>query len=125
MWHDGGVKEKDSDLSVARRRRTPNEIAEIFEEYRRSGLSLQGFARERQLCYASLLRWRARQRSGRGLVRTEERLAHPNFVPVEIQAETGRADYVVNWPDGRSLQIPSGFESTTLRRLLEALEACR
>ena len=103
------------------RRRTPDEIAHLLDDHRQSGLSLLAFARQRQLCYSSLLRWRRRQpQLPHASAAVPE--AHPAFVPVQIEAGTWSSDYVLGWPSGRSLRIPPQFDAASLRRLLGVLE---
>jgi hypothetical protein len=125
VWQDGGVKRNSSELPRSRRHRTPKEIAALLQEHRRSGLSLLAFARNRQLCYASLLRWRSRPRPGANALVPPDPGGGPRFVPVQIQSEALAADYVLGWPGGRSLRIPPRFETDSLRRLLEVLEGLR
>jgi hypothetical protein len=122
VWQGSGVKRNSSELPRPRRHRTPQEIAALLSAHRRSGLSLLAFARQRQLCYTSLLRWRSRQRTGANVLVPPESGGGPRFVPVQIQSETWTGDYVVGWPGGRSLRIPPRFEADSLRRLLEVLE---
>lgn len=98
---------------------TPEEKARILGEHERSGLSLLAFARERGLCYASLLRWRARRLARPTPAETP---ADPRFVRVKIEGGGLGGDYVVSWPGGRTLKIPSQFEPESLRRLLGVLE---
>lgn len=102
------------------RHRTPKEKARILREYGRSGLSLRAFARERGLCYASLLRWRAGRLPRPTSAQTQ---ADPRFVRVKIEGGELGGDYLVSWPGGRSLKIPPQFEPESLRRLLGVLEA--
>jgi len=125
VWQDGGVKPNSSDLPTPRRHRTAREIAAVLREHRRSGLSLLAFARKRQLCYASLLRWRSRQRKGANALVPPDTGEDPRFVPVQIQSEALTGDYILGWPGGRSLRIPPRFEADSLRRLLEVLEGLR
>ena len=125
MWQDGGVKRSSSELLRPRRHRTPKEIAALLQEHRRSGLSLLAFARQRQLCYASLLRWRSRQPTGAHPRVPPDPGGGPRFVPVQIQSEAWTGDYVLGWPGGGSLRIPPRFEADSLRRLLEVLEGLR
>ena len=100
---------------------TPKEIATILREQRYSGLSLLAFARKHQLCYATLLRWRSRHpkraRSG-----AAPPTAGPGFIPIQIEAGSLSADYVLSWPAGRALKIPPHFDPQALRQLLEVLE---
>lgn len=51
--------------------------------------------------------------------------AGPRFVPVRIESEVLSGDYILSWPAGRCLKIPPEFESDSLRRLLDLLEAER
>ena len=109
-------------IRTAQRHRTHKEIAGILRDHRRSGLSLLGFARKEGLCYASLLRWRSRQRKGANVLVSSDLGADPRFVPVKIESERLSGDYVLSWPAGRSLKIPRQFETDSLRRLLTVLE---
>jgi hypothetical protein len=118
-WQDGRVKRNSFESAGHGRHRTPKEKARIFRAHGRSGLSLLAFARQHGLCYASLLRWRAR-RSTRPT--PADRQADPRFVRVKIAGDGLGGDYLVSWPGGRTLKIPSQFEPEALRRLLGVLE---
>ena len=115
------MKNHLSHVGPVRRRCTPEEIATILRKHRRSGLSLLAFAREHQLCYATLLRWRSclpkRARSAAAAP-----AADPGFVPIQIETGSLNSDYVLSWPGGRSLRIPLSFNPQSLRGLLEILE---
>ena len=119
------MKRTSNEADGRGRHRTPEEKARILREQRRSGLSLRAFARQHGLCYASLLRWRARPPTrptpGRVVGRVDAQ-GGPRFVPVTIEGDGLGGDYVVSWPGGRSLKIPSKFEPESLRRLLGVLE---
>jgi hypothetical protein len=97
------------------KRRTAEEIAKILEQHRRSGLSLLAFAHKHQLCYTTLLRWRRSQTKS-------ARAAGPGFVPIQIETGSISSDYVLSWPRGRSLRIPTRFDPDALRQLLSVLE---
>ena len=125
MWQDGRVKRQSSHSRPTRRRRTPEEKAELFRQHRRSGLSLLAFAREHGLCYASLLRWNSQQANGAQALAPPDSEADPRFVPVKIEGEVLGGEYVLSWAGGRSLKIPPQFETDALRRLLSVLEAVR
>ena len=125
MWQDGGVKRPSSIIRTARRHRTDKEIAGIFKDHRRSGLSLLAFARKEGLCYASLLRWRSRPRQRAKVLVSCDLGADPGFVPVKIEGEVVGGEYVLSWAGGRSLKIPRQFEADSLRRLLTVLEGGR
>ena len=119
------MKRRSSQIRRTRRHRTPKEKAEILREHQRSGLSLLAFARKHGLCYASLLRWRCRQRNGASGSVPPDTEADPRFVPVKIEGEVLGGDYVLSWAGGRSLKIPRQFETDSLRRLLTVLEGVR
>jgi transposase-like protein len=125
VWQDGWVKRPSTESGTNQRHRTPREKAEILREHRRSGLSLLAFARTHGLCYASLLRWRCRQRNAASAVVPPESEADPRFVPVKIEGEVLGGDYVLSWAGGRCLKIPRQFETDSLRRLLTVLEGMR
>lgn len=116
------MKRNSFDADGRGRHRTPEQKARILREHRHSGLSLQAFARQHELCYASLLRWRSQHSKPAGVVALAPQ-ADPRFVPVTIEGDGLGGDYVVSWPGGRSLKIPAQFEPQSLRRLLSVLEA--
>jgi transposase-like protein len=119
------VKRQSSQSRTTQRHRTLKEKAEIFRAHRRSGLSLLAFAGKHGLCYASLLRWRSRQRKGAKVLVSPDTGADPRFVPVKIESEVLSGQYVLSWAGGRSLKIPLQSEPDSLRRLLAVLEGVR
>ena len=116
------MKRPSSPIRSSRLHRTPKEKAEILRAHRRSGLSLLAFAGEHRLCYASLLRWRTAQHPGSKVVVAPDAGSDPRFVAVKIEGEVLSGDCVLSWPGGRSLKIPPGFQTESLRRLLTVLE---
>ncbi len=119
------MKRKSSPSRASRPHRTAEERADILNEQQRSGLSLLAFAQTRGLCYASLRRWRSRQRDEASSGVRSESEEDPRFVPVKIESEGWGGDYVLSWVGGRSLKIPRHFETASLRRLLRVLEGVR
>ncbi len=119
------MKRQSSRSDAPQRHRSPKEKAGILREHRRSGLSLLAFAGKHGLCYASLLRWRARQHPGSKALVVPDTQANPRFVPVKIESEVLSDEYVLSWAGGRSLKIPLQFETDSLRRLLAVLEGVR
>ena len=119
------MKRLSTKSDASQRHRTGKEKAEILKEYQGSGLSLLAFARKRRLCYASLLRWRGRQRQGASVLVAPDAEGNPRFVPVKIESEGMSGDYVLSWAGGRSLKIPWQFDAPSLRRLLGVLEEAR
>jgi hypothetical protein len=100
--------------------RSQHEIDAILGRHRLSGLSLLAFAREHDLCYATLLRWR-RRAVDRGNVQTPTPVSTPTFIPIELEPAAAGAEFVLNWAPNRSLRIPPGFDAAELRRLLDVL----
>jgi hypothetical protein len=106
--------------AAGRPHRSQHEIEAILRLHRLSGLSLLAFAREHDLCYATLLRGR-RRAVDRGNVQTPTPVSTPTFIPIELEPAAAGAEFVLNWAPGRSLRIPPGFDPAELRRLLDAL----
>ena len=119
------MKRQSSKSDAGQGHRPPKEKAGILKEYQRSGLSLLAFARKHELCYASLLRWRAQQRKGANVLMPPDTEANPRLVAVKLESEGMSGDYVLSWAGGRSLKIPVQFETDSLRRLLRMLEGVR
>ena len=107
---------------------TPHEISRnATAAHARSGLSLLAFAGARDLCYASLRRWRNSQapileKGSEARVAVEGR-GTPGFIPVQMENDGTAREWTLRWPGGRSLQIPVDFDPEQLRRLLAVLEA--
>ena len=112
-----------------KRHRTVSEIRAILSDYQLSGLSLLAFARQHQLCYATLLRWRSRHacegsRTGMGSLYPDESVLKSRFVPVRIDPEPAGGTlegFVITWSAGKSLRVPDRFNPDQLRRLLDVL----
>ncbi len=110
-------------LDAPGRRRTAEEIRSILGWYRQSGLSLLAFARQHELCYATLRRWRAdHEAAPANPCRVGDANSTPRLVPVELAGGVNPGDFILDWSGGRSLRIPAGFDPGRLRRLLEVLE---
>lgn len=107
-------------------RRSGREKTTVLNDYRRSGLSLLGFARKHHLCYSTLIRWRKRFGQHAQNQRAPKAAGSPKFIPIHVAAEPVAGDaYVLGLSGGRSLKIPPGFETQSLRRLLTVLEAAQ
>lgn len=114
-----------SDVGLAGRagvrpHRSQDEIASILREHRLSGLSLLAFARQRGLCYSTLLRWRRRGVEA-GSFDVRPRVPVAGFVPVELEESPPGREFVLSWEPQRRLRIPPGFDPAELRQLLEIL----
>ena len=86
-------------------------------EWQTSGLSVRAFWERRGLTVASFYAWR----------RVLERRAaeKPVFLPVQVVADavpTQTCALEVVLPDGRTVRVAPGFDTTTLRQLLAVLE---
>lgn len=106
--------------AAGRPHRSPQEIDAILRQHRLSGLSLLAFAREHDLNYATLLRWR-RRAADQEHVQTPALLSSPSFIPIELEPAGAGGDFVLSWAPNRSLRIPPGFDPSELRRLLDLL----
>ena len=107
-------------------RRSAREKTTLLKQYRDSGLSLLTFARQHQLCYSTLLRWRKRFGQHAQSQRAPKVAPSPKFIPIQLEPEpVPGAPYVLGLSEGRSLKIPPGFETESLRRLLTVLEGAQ
>ena len=106
-------------------RRSQQEIEAILRRHRLSGLSLLAFAREHDLCYATLVRWRRRAGAMDGdEPQAASPVPTPTFIPIELEGAMSGVEFVLEWAPSRSLRIPSGFDPGELRRLLDVLGMC-
>ena len=120
------MKRQSSQSRTTRRHCTPKEKAGILREHQRSGLSLLAFARKHQLCYSTLIRWRKRFGQHAQSQRAPKVAPSPKFIPIQLEPEpVPGAPYVLGLSEGRSLKIPPGFETESLRRLLTVLEGAQ
>lgn len=128
---------------MARQRLDAAEWAVLIDEWRRGGLSLPAFCRQRDLSRGTMQNWvykpalrravedarRASQAGRRAPVAAAERpTPTPAFLPVrlaEITAptpQTGRAAIEVVLSGGRRIVVGPGFDPETLRLVVAALE---
>jgi hypothetical protein len=104
-------------------RRSAREKTTLLNQHRRSGLSLLAFAHKHRLCYSTLIRWRQRLGQPAPSQRASQVAPSPKFIPIHLEPEPAPgAAYVLGLSGGRSLKIPPGFETESLRRLLTVLE---
>jgi hypothetical protein len=115
------VKQKDGAIAEAAARRPWREADArvLIEAWRHSGQTLTAFARSYDVHPERLARWQR-------LLRAEPQ-GPLRFHPVRVQqvqprlAESGdRIELVLR--DGRSIQVPHGFDADDLRRVLDVLE---
>lgn len=102
----------------SRRRYTLDEIHAFLDEYDRSGLSQEAFARRKGLSF-STFRWWLRHRRRRPV-------AGPRFVPVAVAELPGAAPGLELELGGkRRIHIPADIDPEALRTLLPiVLAAC-
>lgn len=102
---------------MGRPRRPQQEIDSILRSHQLSGQSLLAFARDRGLCYATLLRWRRRP----GGSQPPAASSPPSFIPIEVEPSDAGGEFVLSWAPHRWLRIPPGFDPAQLRQLLDLL----
>ena len=105
---------------VQRRRRISREEAkQLVGEYEASGLARQAFCAGRGLSVAALDKYR--RRYGQGAARNEGRLVAVEVMPGASANRLGSVLYV-ELANGRRIEVGSGFDAATLKRLLGVLE---
>jgi hypothetical protein len=112
-----------------RSQRTPSddEIPSLLEALETFGGSTAAFAREQGLAAWKLYKARrAAAGAGPGRRRRRRRKDGPDFVPVQVVVERPASSVPLELVLGsdRRLLIPSGFDETTLRRVMEVLVSC-
>ena len=121
-------------MSTAKQRDSSKERfwRRVVRQWRKSGLSARAFCRRQDLSEPSFYSWRRTlaQRDAKAA-----RFVSASFVPVRVVAQPA-ADTVPEadisatglelvLEDGRRLRIGTGFDATTLRRLLALLQEGR
>jgi hypothetical protein len=101
-----------------RRHRTRAEADQIAADYESSGLTQQAYSERHRLALKTLTRYVARYR------RANRESATPGqWVAVEVSAKSGATgELAVLLPSGYRIEVNRGFDVTTLRQLLSALE---
>jgi hypothetical protein len=98
-----------------RKRRSREQIAELVQEFRASGLTQRKFSENRGIALSEL------QRS----LKIMRRASEPQLMAVQIEtAERNDRGLELMVGEGYRIKIGAGFCSTTLRRLLEVLGSC-
>ena len=106
--------------------RTPSddEIPSLLEALAASGGSTAAFAREHGLAPWKL--YKAQRVAGASPRRRRRRKAPPEFLPITIVEDrapsSGPLELMLG--SGYRLLIPSGFDETTLRRVMGVLASC-
>jgi hypothetical protein len=104
--------------STGQRHRTRAEADQIAADYESSGLTQQAYSERHGLALKTLARYVARHRRA-----NRESATPPQWVAVELSAKSGAAgELAVLLPSGYRIEVNRGFDVTTLRQLLSALE---
>jgi hypothetical protein len=104
---------------VRQRRRSRVEAEQLVGEYEASGQTRQTFCADRGLSVTTLDKYRQRHRSGVGAGR---------MIAVEVLAEPvarlsqSSSALWLELPKGRRIGVGSGFDASTLERLLAVVE---
>jgi hypothetical protein len=102
-----------------RTRRRPEQVEAVLAAYETSGLTQRQFAERAGVGYSTLTYWLRRRRPGAPAVRSS------GWVPVEVNREARCCStYQVDCADGTRVRIPSGFDPTEVRRLLDLIGVC-
>ncbi len=106
------------------KRWTPAEAQGVLSEWKRSGLPLARFARQRGYGPQRLQWWKGKLAVSAGT----ERARMPRFVPVELSAPMPAvaSERTPRWieialPEGVRLRVPEGVEAGSVGRLVAAL----
>lgn len=102
------------------RRRSPSEMAPLLERYRQSGLTQQQFAEREGIKPSTLAYWLYRAK------RRPKTSAASQWLAVDVKPAVPRTSgtYHIEWPDGLSLRLESGFPVEEARQLLNLLRPC-
>lgn len=100
-------------------RRTPAEIAQLLEDYEKSGLSRVAFCQSRGISKNTLDLYRKRKRQSQQKAGNGDRL-----VPVELTRAkpTNASELTVVLQCGRRIEVKRGFDAGVLAQLVELLE---
>ena len=102
-------------------RRTAAEIAQLLDEFEKSGLSRVAFCRSRGISKDTLDVYRRRKRQSQEKARNGDGL-----IPVELSAAkrfaSNAGDLTVVLESGRRIEVKRGFDAGVLAQLIELLE---
>ncbi len=101
-------------------RRTSAEIAELLDDFEKSGLSRVAFCHSRGISKNTLDLYRKRKRQ------SEKARSNTDLVPVELTAAkpstSNVSDLTVVLQGGRRIEVKRGFDAGVLTQLVELLE---
>jgi transposase-like protein len=105
---------------IARRRRSPEEVRELLDEYERSGLTQQAFADRIGVSLSSVFLWLRKARNATNEKSPDLFPAASRLVPVTIRS-TDPSPFELVTASGVTLRIPPDFDPAALERLLPLL----
>jgi transposase-like protein len=109
--------------TVVKRRRTAAEIEQIVREYKSSGLNRSQFCRQQGLTLGVLNRYLRRLLVSGGGGANGDGLVAVEVADQKLRAEgAGSCGLAVVLGKGRRIAVSAGFDATTLRRVVQALE---
>ena len=108
---------------VRKRRLSAEEVRQLLAEFKSSGMSANEFCQKNGLCRSTLYRHLRVARSGK----QEQAKRSPVIVPVEVTVpertgQEGHGSLALVLASGHKIEVPCGFDETTLERLLVMLE---
>jgi transposase-like protein len=106
---------------IPRRRRSPEEVRELLDEYEQSGLTQQAFADRVGVSLSSISLWLRKARNGDKREDADLLPAASRLVPVTIRS-TDPSPFELVTAGGATLRIPADFDPGALERLLALLE---
>lgn len=111
------------------RRRSRGEWQELIERWQRSGQSVGAFCADLDLRVSTFSWWRWRLGSDQSSVSEPEPPISADAeswlrwtAPASAPADEEGVAFELRWPDGLTLRVPQGFDSSALARLLSVLE---
>ena len=105
-------------LSLSKREINRQHWLERIEAWNQSGLTQRAFCQQHHLGLASFQRWRRKFRAEEN----SEESSAVTFLPVSVKiAHASRLTLLVN--DHLRIGIPSGFDPSTLKQVIQVLQA--
>jgi hypothetical protein len=113
----------DEQVVAQKIRRTTSEIKQIVSEFQSSGMSRSQFCRMRGLTFGVLNRYLKRMRAAVDGNASGDRLVAVEWGSKKPSVErAGGCGLSVVLRSGREITVNTGFDATTLQRLVEVLE---
>jgi hypothetical protein len=99
------------------------EMVDVFERWKSSGLSLRAFGAREGVSYSKLQYWQRKFRDAKPEERKAE-LARIRVMPEVDEAASEAQVFEVCLANGVGLGVPAGFDERELQRLIGVLSAC-